>query len=233
MTFDELMSYIFAGQTHRFAAQFAEWATDSARFRAFAEIYRDKIRKKIRGIKDEPGLRDLQFELEIAYLLLQERRFTVEYEKYGVGKQRSADFLVTFRANLPFNVEVKRMRAGAEARAEDLREPTKLINTVCAKLGQLIPNTINLLALSAGGLAYRQDDIDQTMKLLKQHDDRKDEEYFTRRGFASARDFLHGYEHLSAIMIWHGWDDDGPPVIWLNKLARRPLPANLYTILRQ
>src|SRR5215210_1394248 len=130
MTFEELIAYIFAGQTHSFAAQFAHWANESARFRAFAEMYRDKIRKKIRGIKDEPGLRDLQFELEVAYLLLQERRFLVEYEKYGVGKQRSADFYVTFRANVAFNVEVKHIRFSAQEQRSAQQEFSKLSNTV-------------------------------------------------------------------------------------------------------
>src|ERR1041384_7522761 len=113
MLIDELLTHIFEAQTHVLAAQFAVWVASSARFRAFAEQYRDKIRKKVRGIRDQEGLNDLTFELEIAYLLLSERRFVVEYEKGGVGKQRGPDFYVTFRTHIRFNIEVKRFRASA------------------------------------------------------------------------------------------------------------------------
>src|SRR5262249_26868711 len=110
MTVSELLAYIFDDPAQALAAQFADWATASTRFRAFATTYRDKIPKKIRGVGDAEGLKDLWFELETAYILLQEPRFSVEYEKYGVGKSRGPDFCVTFKANLPFNLEVTRMR---------------------------------------------------------------------------------------------------------------------------
>ena len=98
-------------------------------------------------------------------------------------------------------------------RAEEVRDPNKLINTICAKLGQLVPGTINVLALSTDGVAYQENDVAQTMKLLKQHADHKDEDYFVRRGFASARDFLHDYQRLSAVLIRRGWDDSGALVL--------------------
>src|SRR6476661_6351596 len=119
MLVDELLTHIFEARTHALAAQFALWLASSARFRAFAEQYRDKIRKKVRGIRDQEGLRDLTFELEIAYLLLSERRFTVEYEKGGVCKQRGPDFYVTFRTHTHFNVEVKRFRSSAIDRTDE------------------------------------------------------------------------------------------------------------------
>src|ERR1700752_5387063 len=53
MTIEELLTYIFQGSSHTLAAQFALWVTASARFRAIAERDRDKIRKKVRGTRDE------------------------------------------------------------------------------------------------------------------------------------------------------------------------------------
>jgi hypothetical protein len=246
MTANEPFIDIFGDAADPLAVQCARWMDESARFRDFVVTYRTKIRKKVRGLRDEEGRGDLLFELATAHRLLLERRFAIEYEKYGIGKQRTPDFVVTFKTNVVFNVEVKRMRAGAAPsttlradietppRAEELREPNKLINTVCAKLGQLLPGAINLLALSADGVAYHEDDVAQAMKLLKQHADRKDEDYFVRRGFASARDFLHDYRRLSAVLVRRGWDDDGaPPALWLNKEAQRPLPTDLYIILQR
>src|SRR5262245_6505257 len=232
MTFDELITYIFAGQTHPFAAQFAQWATDSTRFRAFAETYRDKIRKKIRGIKDEPGLRDLQFELEVAYLLLQERHFVVEYEKYGVGKQRSADFHVTFRANLPFNVEVKHIRFSAQEQRSAQQEFSKLSNTVCQKIGQLAPGMLNLLVLS-----YEHEHVDgfdgpTALLQLRRLAEQRDDLFFARRGLADARDFLKQFQRLSAALFRIHQQDDGiQSALWLNATAKHQLPNDLRNAL--
>src|SRR5215213_9576633 len=149
MTADELITHIFAREAHALTVQFAVWIGASVRFRAFAEQYRDKIRKKVRGIRDQEGLKDLTFELEIAYLMLSERRFAVEYEKGGVGKQRGPDFCVTFRTHILFNVEVKRFRASAIGRTDEPPEYSRTASTVCQKIGQLPAGMINILAISS------------------------------------------------------------------------------------
>ena len=234
MTLDELQTYIFGGQNHQLAAQFASWAGDSTRFQAFAETYRDKIRKKIRGIRDEPGLRDLQFELEVAYLLLRERRFAVEYEKGGVGKQRGADFYVTFRANLPFNVEVKHIRFGVQEQRSEQQEFAKLANTVCQKIGQLAPGMINLLVLS-----YEQEwdngfDGPAAFASLRRLAEQKNDAFFTRRGLAGGRDFLREFQRLSAALFRiHRPDGAARSMLWLNLTARHRLPNELQNALRK
>src|SRR5215211_9355886 len=135
MTADELVAYIFIRADDALAPRFALWIASSARFQAFAEQYRDKIRKKVRGTRDQEGLRDLTFELEIAYLLLSERRFAIEYEKGGVGKQRAPDFCVTFKTHTPFNVEVKRFRSSAVGPSDEPPEYNRIAGTVCQKIG--------------------------------------------------------------------------------------------------
>src|SRR5580765_5992638 len=159
MLVDELLTHIFEARMHALAAQFALWLASSARFRAFAEQYRDKIRKKVRGIRDQEGLRDLTFELEIAYLLLSERRFAVEYEKGGVGKQRGPDFCVTFRTHILFNVEVKRFRASAIDRTAEPPEYSRIASTACQKIGQLPAGMINILAISSDSARYHASDV--------------------------------------------------------------------------
>src|SRR5215217_2936543 len=98
MPASDLLPYIFTNTRLPLALQFAQWVQESPRFRVFAETYRDKIRKKVCGITEADGYRDLQAELATAYFLVQERRFVVEYEKYGMGKQRGPDFSVTYKA---------------------------------------------------------------------------------------------------------------------------------------
>ncbi len=163
MPSSDLLPYIFTNTRLPLAVQFAQWVQESPRFRAFAETYRDKIRKKVRGIAEAEGHGDLQAELATAYFLVQERRFVVEYEKYGVGKQRGPDFSITYKTHVRFDVEVTRLRgvraraagAGAEATgaAPDLG---KLVNTLCAKLVQLPPSMINILVLAADDASYSE-----------------------------------------------------------------------------
>jgi len=231
---NEILTYIFTDTTHDFAAQFAQWLVSAPRFKTFAESYRDKIRKKVRGLRDEQGRSDLQFELAIAYRLLQERRFIVEYEKYGVGKLRGPDFSVTFKTWMPFNVEVKRMRAARPESPADASSCNKLINTVCEKIGQLPPSVINLLALGDSEPLGRSCDVALALKLLKERADGKDELFFTRRRFIGARDFLKQYTRLSGILVCDVGDTLAAthPTLWLNAQARHAIPPELAAALR-
>src|SRR5262245_61657542 len=159
MLVDDLLTHIFEDRTRALPTRFALWVESSARFGAFADRYRDKIRKKVRGIRDEEGLKDLQFELEIAYLLLSERRFSVEYEKGGVGKQRGPDFCVTFKTHTAFNVEVKRIRASEIDRPAEPPEYSRIASTACQKIGQLPAGMINLLAIGSDSDLYLGSDV--------------------------------------------------------------------------
>jgi len=235
MLINELLAHIFESRTHALAAQFGQWVASSARFRAFAEQYRDKIRKKVRGTRDQEGLNDLTFELEIAYLLLSERRFVVEYEKGGVGKQRAPDFCVTFRANTPFNVEVKRFRASAIGHADEPPEYSRIASTVCQKIGQLPAGMINLLALSSDSERDQAADVAAAMAGLRTRAERKDDPFFTRRGFLGASDFLKQYQRLSAVLFHtHSLNgEEQPAQLWLNAIARQRLPNDLRNALQR
>src|SRR5437899_12470389 len=105
----ELTAYLFGPSDSSLTSEIGPWLVASPRFRSFAEIYRDKIRKKARGLRDDEGRHDLAFELAVALRLLDERRFAVEYESYGVG-QRAPDSRVTFRTQTRFNVAVRSRR---------------------------------------------------------------------------------------------------------------------------
>src|SRR2546427_6188269 len=138
---DELIAYLFGADHSPLAAEIGPWLIASPRFRAFAEAYRDKIRKKARVLRDDESRRDFAFELAIAMRLLEERRFALEYESYGVGK-RAPDFRLTFRTNLRFNVEVRRLRRAPTSGAPADSAP--LVRAVCDKLGQLPPAMTNV-----------------------------------------------------------------------------------------
>jgi hypothetical protein len=235
MLINELLTHIFESQTHALAAQFSQWVNSSARFRAFAEQYYTKIRKKVRGTRDQEGLNDLTFELAIAYLLLSERRFVVEYEKGGVGKQRGPDFYVTFRTHTPFNVEVKRFRASTVDRTAEPPEYGRIASTVCQKIGQLPAGMLNILAIGSDSERYHEADVAAAMAGLRARAERKDDPFFTRRGFLGAGDFLKQYQRLSAVLFHMPLAAGGQPasLLWLNAIARHRLPNDLRNALQR
>jgi hypothetical protein len=220
---EELVEYLFGADTLPLATEVGAWLVASPRFRAFAETYRDKIRKKARGMRDDEGRRDLSFELGIALRLLEERRFTLEYEPYGMTA-RAPDFRVTFRTNLRFNVEVRRLRPGPTSDAT-VDQP-RLIRAICDKLGQLPPAMINLLVLGADG-ASSVDALGRAMLWLQDRAANKDELVFQQRGFTGARDFLKHYQRLSGGL----WLVNAPGArradLWRNPQARHSLPVDL------
>ena len=219
---DELIAYVFGADDPSLAAEVGPWLAASPRFRSFAETYRDKIRKKVRGLRDDEGRRDLAVELALALRLLGERRFALEYESYGVGK-RGPDFRVTFRGNLRFNVEVRRLRRLATAAAD----PARLTRAVCDKLRQLPPAMINVLVLSADGPSSAAEAVAPAMLRLEERAARKDEAHFRQRGFAGARDFLRHYQRMSAALWLAGELGATRASIWRNPQARHPLPPDL------
>ena len=219
---DDLLDYLFDGKEVPIRADFARWLRDSRRFGAFATTYRDKIRSKLRSVRDEGAVRDLAAELETAALLLREERFELEYEKYAASKQRGPDFTVTYRTRTPFNVEVRRIRAVelGDERAE--ARVGRLMGALCAKVGQMPPGIVNLLWL-VGEREVSEPDLTSATSALRQLAEAKVEDYFTRRGFESAAEFLKQYQRLSGIVLRH----PGDGVVWLSPLARHRVPAEI------
>ncbi len=236
-----LLVEIVGSAAHPLAPDMAEWLGTSKRFRAFAEAYRDKIRKKARSARDPEGLHDLRCELAVAYLLVQEPRFTVQYEPQGVGGQRAPDFTVLYKGHLPFHLEVTRQRArprdasNAPVPAAPNGEDARLAGTVCEKLGQMQPGAINVLALLADGEPYQEADVVATTRALLRRASNKEEAYFTRHGFGDSRDFLHRYQRLSGLLLITGWQHgpDTRTLLWENNQARHPIPAAILAILRR
>jgi len=107
----ELVEYIFETKAY-FLGGFLRALESSSRFKKFVEVYRDKIRKKIRDTNfDNDAVKDVLAEIEWAYLLLQVDRFSrVEYERYST-EEHNPDLAVTeIELDFVFNVEVKRIR---------------------------------------------------------------------------------------------------------------------------
>lgn len=225
---DDLLDDIFAGERPAFYSEFEGWVRGSRRFQAFAAAYETKIRAKLSRAGDEATVDDVRAELETAALLLRDRRFTLEYERYAARKQRGPDFTVTFKTHTPFNVEVRRIRS-LELDGDDAEARTgKLMAVLCDKVGQMPPSIANLLWLIAGD-EIAPDDLAGATDTLRQLAERKVEEFFTRRGFRSAAAFLKQYRQLSGIVL----RQPEATVLWLNPMARHPAPPTIVTAIQR
>lgn len=227
-TLDDLLDEIFDGQKPTLYPEFEGWVRGARRFKAFATSYRVKIRAKLKNVRDESGMQDLRAELETAALLLREERFTLEYEKYAASKQRGPDFTVTFKTHTPFNVEVRRIRSVELDDGDPEARTGKLMAVLCDKVGQMPPSIVNLLWLVAER-EISEADLTRAVVTLRQLAERKTEDFFTRRGFESAADFLKHYRQLSAIVLRQSDQN----VLWLNSLARHKAPPEIVTAIQR
>jgi hypothetical protein len=225
---DDLLDYIFDGKKPALYPEFETWVRGSRRFKAFAISYRGKIRTKLKSVRDEGGMKDLRAELETAALLLREERFTLEYEKYAASKQRGPDFTVTFKTHTPFNVEVRRLRSVEMDIGDTDARVGKLMAVLCDKVGQMPPSIVNILWMIADR-EITEADLIRAMVTLRQLAEQKTEDFFTRRGFVSATEFLKQYRQLSGIIL----RQSGQNVLWLNSLAKHKAPPEIMTALQR
>ncbi len=225
---DDLLAYIFDGKNPALYREFAGWARDSRRFRAFAGEQRGKIRAKLRNVRDPDGMRDLHAELETAALLLRDERLTLEYEKYAASKGRGPDFTVTFKSHIPFNVEVRHIRSGELDGGEAAAQAAKLVEVLCDKAGQMPPGIVNLLWL-APEREIPEAGLINAATTLRQLAEGKAEDFFVRRGYASAAGFLRQYRRLSGIVLHQA----GHNALWLNPLAQHRAPAEIMTAIQR
>lgn len=235
MTIPALLNTIFENRQPLWTTEFEQWIRESRRFRAFAETYSDKIRKKLRHAEDEAALKDLYYELETAYRLLQDERMLLEYEKLAQLKQRAPDFTVAYRINTFFNVEVTRLRfptASASTDGEEIERifTRKLFDGICDKLGQMPPASINILYM-VSGWEISQAKLQTSINTLRLNAEAKQDAFFTRQGFQDSRDFLKHLQRLSAVFCRAEQLPTG--VVYVNSLARHAVPKELLNALQK
>ena len=190
----KLLQHLFGDvASDPFADDVAGWLGGSVRFRAFAEVHRDKIRKKLRSAADADARRDVRAELAVAHLLLTDRRIEVAFEAYGSTKG-GPDFTVTVRGERAFNLEVTRLRRAPGAATHG--------GPLLAKLRQLPPSTPNAVLISIEGDTAEAFDVAAAIRALRTRADAKDEAFFTTRGFDGSRGFYQRFLRLGAVFVW-------------------------------
>jgi hypothetical protein len=225
-TADQLAGYLLdRGHSDPIADELTGWLVGSARFRAFTEAHRAKIRKKLRTAADAESLRDVRAELQAAHLLLTDPRIELAFEAYGSGKS-GPDLTVTYRLTRSFNLEVTRLRGDPDG--IDFGLP------LLAKLRQLPPSMPNVILVAIGGSAAEALAVDAATRAVRSRADAKDETFFTRRGFDGTRGFYDRYLRLGGVLAWcEGADGDARAALWINRSARIPLPErDIRAVLR-
>jgi hypothetical protein len=218
---DRLTEYLFDGPAEHahageLTAEVAAWLGSSARFRAFVERHRDKIRKKLRGSTDADARRDVRAELRAAHLLLGDRRLELAFEAYGSAKG-GPDFTVAYRTTSRFNLEVTRPR-----RPQDL---AGVGSTILAKLRQLPPGMSNVLLVAIDGGDATAVDVGAAVRALRARADTKDEDFFAVRGYTGTRGFYERLLRLGAVVAWSDVAaGDARASAWTNGSARISVP---------
>jgi hypothetical protein len=225
---NDLTAYVFEGEPHPVAGALGRWMEASSRFTAFVEIYRDKIRKKVRLAREPESALDLLGELEVAYCLLNDRRLAMAaYEPYASAKRRGPDFAVTYRANLVFNIEVARIRVEqSELGGIDLaRKEERILRILLDKLGQMQPSMPNLLVIHTREELVRAIDLGRLMQAIKARVERKDAAFYAASRYSTPADFYKDFLHLSGILLWAA-----EAQLWANKQARPALPEKVLRL---
>ena len=220
------------------------WLGASRRYVAFVTAFRDKIRKKLRTTQDPESLLDLRLELETAYLLLRERALSLVYEPEQAGRQRGPDFAVTFTTSLTFTLEVTRVRPDPRITRPEGPKPTlapgangvpnteRLVDAICSKLGQLMPQRGNVLLVGMENMQLTDSGLRATMLRLQQRAEGDDLSFLQRYRFRDRADFFRQYQRLSEILVRDSHlQAPGRPVVWINPQAKYPLPGKVRTTL--
>lgn len=236
MLVDELHTYLFDGQPHLLAEPMAAWISTSRRFATFAEQFHNKIRKKIRTIHGTENLLDLQLELETAYWLLQERTLHVDYEPVPLRQGRAPDFAVRYTTSLTFMVEVTRLRAepGEAVPTEPGLPNERLIDSICRKLRQLLPQQSNVVVIGMENALPTGDELQTTLSTIQQRAEQADADFLRRHHMRNRADFFRHYQQLSELIIRGQTAADTTPIrAWSNPQTKHPLPSKVRAAIQR
>src|ERR1051326_2988370 len=185
MTTHELIEFLCDNIEGETARTLESWANASRRLADFLQEHRLKIRKKLRQAASSESLASVLLELEVARWLVEDRRCRVEYERFGQGQIRSPDLTVTFRERTVVHLEVTLVQAPALGCWD-----WKLITLISHKLGQIVPESSNLLVIGSSGAPPTLDEVARAMKLRKEKVEQKEADFLAKLGLRDT-DLFH------------------------------------------
>ena len=138
-------------------------------------------------------------------------------------------------------VEVTRLRAEPKNTEAQAQTPAtansplideRLADTICDKLGQLLPQRSNVLLVGVDALSLTDSDLYATMIYIQQRAERAEETFWQRYGFRDRSDFFRHYQRLGEVLV-RGKDleEVGQTAVCSNPQAKHPLPSKIRTAL--
>lgn len=226
MNLEDLYPYLFTGHPHPLEPSMRTWLTSSRRFATFVGDARSKIRKKLHAALEPESVLDVRLELETAYLLLQERPFSVVYEPPAAGPARAPDFAVSYTSHSTFMLEVTRLRQTGTGTPLNLE---RLADAVCGKLGQFAQGRGNVLLIGFS-TPLTNDALRTAMVDLLRRAERHDPEVLNRSKLRGWSDFFRHYGRLSEVLVRNP-QQLGFLNVWTNPQAKHPLSGKVRTAL--
>lgn len=101
-------------------------------------------------------------------------------------------------------------------------------------LGQMLPDMVNILAITTDSGTHADLDLDQALASLNRRAAEEDDQFFINKGFKSVGDFMTLSERLSGIILAGAFFPvrSGPKAFWCNNRAEYPVPTEICNLLQ-
>jgi hypothetical protein len=121
---------------------------------------------------------------------------------------------------------------GQESSSTDSRVDERLADTICSKLGQLLPQRSNILLVGLETSSRTQNDLRATMLHIEQRVQKNDELFMRRYQFRDRSEFFQYYQRLSEILVRESNLQGAKSITsWVNPQAKYPLTSRVRTAL--
>ncbi|OGW54804.1 MAG: hypothetical protein A2Y81_10620 [Nitrospirae bacterium RBG_13_43_8] len=117
------------------------------------------------------------------------------------------------------------------------KEYRQFSDEILGKLGQMRPDMINILMISSDSDIHEPEALFQAIYSIAKLSNKKDDDFFIRKGFKGTADFLGQWRKLSGVVfrsIWVKIDDlQNRNLVWLNTYAQKKVPSPIIEYLQK
>jgi len=117
------------------------------------------------------------------------------------------------------------------------KEYRKFGDAILEKIGQMIPNMINVLVISSDSTNHENDDLIKSIYSINKLLNQGDENLSIRKGFRGKQDFLNQSKRLSGILFRTNWLGLNAVkernLLWCNEQADQQIPEQIKEYLRR
>ena len=112
------------------------------------------------------------------------------------------------------------------------REYYKFGDIICEKAKKAKPGYINVIYIRCSSSSHMREDFDTAIDSLLEQAKNNNDDFFTKKKFRGANDFLERLKNISAVVVdtWGFLEDN---FIWKNKEAYKPLTPTLYELIKE